>query len=477
MRMLPFHSLSNRIWGMLIVMAVGVIISASFIYGIIVRQVEKNYNGQVVQIAHDFMLSNLEGDKNIEIEVDPRILMRTNHVMVSVREDGQFLVKLLNKKPQSLTGDMESIIEQLMAQILSEGITETVYELERRDRENGYFTQAVYGVVDPLSTRLSHQLNKPFGDNTKSYLLTYNVVPIKPIIFFITPRVWVMGLLLLLSTFWIAKIIANSICKPLKTLEAHAFKIANKEWVEALEIDTVDEIVSLVHSVNYMQNQLQKKDEEQKQFLQSISHDLKTPIMVISGHAEAIKDGLYIESLEETADIIINESKRLEAKVSKMLYFNTLDYTLDHSKQWEWMDVETFLFQCIQKFQVLNPTILWEVEIQPVRLRVGKEQLEVALENILDNQLRYARTKISVKLKHDGESVLLTIANDGPPIPEDQISHIFDYLYKGKQGKFGLGLAITQKVIKYFGGSIEVSNEEDGVAFKIRFYENKATKK
>lgn len=68
--------------------------------------------------------------------------------------------------------------------------------------------------------------------------------------------------------------------------------------------------------MNRMQKELKKIDEEEKMFLQSISHDLKTPVMVIMSHAQAIIDGMYIESVEETAEIIKDEAAILEKKLN-----------------------------------------------------------------------------------------------------------------------------------------------------------------
>lgn len=80
--------------------------------------------------------------------------------------------------------------------------------------------------------------------------------------------------------------------------------------------------------MNMMQRELKRADEEEKMFLQSISHDLKTPIMVIMSHAAAIIDGVYVESVEKSAEIIKDEALNLEKKVKQMLYLNTLDYVL-----------------------------------------------------------------------------------------------------------------------------------------------------
>ncbi len=126
----------------------------------------------------------------------------------------------------------------------------------------------------------------------------------------------IIGIIFIVIGFFTAKLVANYISRPLRELEDYTVKIAHKDWREPVKIKNNDEIGRLVDSMNRMQKELKKIDEEEKMFLQSISHDLKTPVMVIMSHAQAIIDGMYIESVEETAEIIKDEAAILEKKLN-----------------------------------------------------------------------------------------------------------------------------------------------------------------
>jgi len=115
--------------------------------------------------------------------------------------------------------------------------------------------------------------------------------------------------------FVTAKVVANYISKPLKELEDYTVRIAQKDWKTPIDIKNEDEIGRLADSMNRMQRELKRADEEEKMFLQSISHDLKTPVMVIMSHAEAIIDGIFVKSSEENAEIIRDEAIRLKIKL------------------------------------------------------------------------------------------------------------------------------------------------------------------
>ena len=305
-----------------------------------------------------------------------------------------------------------------------------------------------------------------YGDSGTSYLITY-MPELKDNALMYTV-LWI-GVLFIAIGFLCAKLVANYISKPLKELENYTIRISHKDWEEPIKIKNEDEIGRLANSMNMMRKELKRGDEEEKLFLQSISHDLKTPIMVIMSHAEAIIDGVYVESVEKNAEIIRDEALRLEKKVKQMLYLNTLDYVLENNFENIEINMHRLLLNITNRFEVVNSNIHWDLNIGEAVITGNADKVQVSIENILDNSLRYAKEKICVTLKKEGDFAVVVIYNDGPHIPEEHLSHIFDNFYKDKTGKFGLGLAICKKIINYYNGEIEVANRDTGVSFSIRY--------
>ena len=103
-----------------------------------------------------------------------------------------------------------------------------------------------------------------------------------------------------------------------------------------------------------------------------------------------------------------------------------------------------------------------------------KEQMSVVLENILDNQIRYAENLIKISLRKDNgankDTLILKFWNDGPEINSEIIDNIFEKFKKGEDGKHGLGLAIVRKIVNMHNGEIWAENEDDGVSFYIKFF-------
>ncbi|MCL2059375.1 MAG: HAMP domain-containing histidine kinase [Oscillospiraceae bacterium] len=307
----------------------------------------------------------------------------------------------------------------------------------------------VISALDEGAYFISYMPND-YDDNTMYYMLL------------------ISGLFIIVG-FVAARIIANYISKPLSRLEDFTKRIAAKDWGEPIVINNEDEISRLAASMNKMQDALKRADEDEKMFLQSISHDLKTPVMVIMSHADAIIDGVYVETLDKTAGIIKDEAISLNKRIKQLLYLNTLDYALGNQAAASAIALEDVLARVVERFELLGGGIDWEVDVEPATIMGDEEKFVVAIENILDNALRYAKTKITVTAKKGQKSVRIEIHDDGGGIEPDNIEKIFLSLYKEKTGNFGLGLAITKKIITFFGGSVYAVNKAGGASFIVEY--------
>ena len=112
-------------------------------------------------------------------------------------------------------------------------------------------------------------------------------------------------LCIIIVSIIIAKTISSRVTKPISYLEKKVRLISVKKWDEKIKMNRKDEIGKLAYSIGRMQESLINIDKEEEFFIQSISHELKTPIMVIKNYCQAIKDGFYIEdSFEKNIEVI-----------------------------------------------------------------------------------------------------------------------------------------------------------------------------
>lgn len=270
-----------------------------------------------------------------------------------------------------------------------------------------------------------------------------------------------------------AKMISNTITEPIRFLERKVRHIASKKWIK-IEVDRKDELGKLAYSINKMQNNFEKFDKDEEFFLQSLSHELKTPIMVIKNYCQAIRDGVYInESFEDTIEVIEKEADFLGHKIGKFLYANSLDYILEKETGFSSIELDLLIRKIIDHIGNLRKDIRLSVKLERCTIFGIEEKLSIVIENILENAFRYATQNIVVNLKkhYDKEGrfhhIELSIINDGNQISEDIMEHLFDRFYKGKNGNFGLGLYISKRIVEFHGGNIFVDNLDDSVIFKI----------
>jgi two-component system sensor histidine kinase CssS len=277
-----------------------------------------------------------------------------------------------------------------------------------------------------------------------------------------------------LPCLWLARYISL----PLVLIEQQAGRMAERDWHEPFVLNRSDEMGRLAKAIESMRQRLVRQDKAQQFFLQNISHELKTPVMVIHSYAQSILDGIYPKgTVAASIETIMSEATRLEKRVKDLLYLNKLNYLSDREGNIRSFDLSMIIGDCIERLRFRRTELTWTTDMSPLLLEGDPEQWSVAIENILDNQLRYAHGKITVTFELQATDTLpyrdgtkgwtVRIWNDGPAIQEELLEHIFDQFQTGPDGQFGLGLAITQQILTSHKASIRACNEHEGVAFYL----------
>ncbi|WNC15591.1 HAMP domain-containing sensor histidine kinase [Brevibacillus brevis] len=277
----------------------------------------------------------------------------------------------------------------------------------------------------------------------------------------------VFSLLLLVS--WLLAIwFSGYLSKPLRSLDELCQKIARRQFDIPLTMDRGDEIGQLARSFDTMKNQLKEYDESQRHFVLNISHELKTPIMAIQGYTQGLLEGVFQgPQAEKGLTIIMEESKRLEKVVGQLLYLTKIE-SVSQMMQMGRVDLAEMMHLLKQRLSVLNPNVEWELNLPPEMIvEADGEQLSTAFVNIMENQLRYAKSRLTITGRLVGQNAVISIANDGPQIEEALLPHLFQRFRKGKSGKHGLGLAIARAVFEAHKGTIVARNDPDGPCFTM----------
>jgi two-component system, OmpR family, sensor histidine kinase CssS len=244
----------------------------------------------------------------------------------------------------------------------------------------------------------------------------------------------------------------------IKRLNGEVERLISNNYQVPIEIDGSDEVTELAQTIEKMRQEIQYSEKTKQEMLQNVSHDFKTPIAVIQSYAEAIADG--VSDISE-ASVIVRQAEILNQKVRQLLELNKLEYLKDQN-EFESIKIKDLIKNIVDN-QKYRTNIEFILSLDDSTYFGVKENLYTAFNNIVDNALRYAKSKIVITLKNRK----LTFFNDGEPISQKFIDELFKPYEKGQKGQFGLGMSIVQKTCAHFNLLLKVENVKQGVMFTI----------
>ncbi|MGI8776343.1 MAG: sensor histidine kinase [Acidimicrobiales bacterium] len=270
----------------------------------------------------------------------------------------------------------------------------------------------------------------------------------------------------------IAASLGRRLIRPLRAAQQATRRIAAGDLATRVPVNPADgdDLTTLAESINTMAASLERSRGLERQFLLSVSHDLRTPLTSIRGYAEAVADGRAPDP-SQAATVILAESRRLERLVADLLELAKLG-TQRFSLEVRRTDVGEVVSDTTAGF---TPA----AEAAGVRLDVavpGRGQMAAAADpdrlaqvvaNLVENAMKFARATIGVGADSDGGWVRLWVDDDGPGIAEADLPRIFEPFYQStrtpsRQVGTGLGLAIVHELVEAMGGTVRAQSGHGG---------------
>ena len=287
--------------------------------------------------------------------------------------------------------------------------------------------------------------------------------------------------LYLIFLFIFYKIVRRMVSDPLVDTAREANLVANLAFDEFKpDLKRGDEIGELNRALSEMAATLHTRwdserdlEDKRQQFVSAASHDLKTPLALIGGYAEAIAQDISPEENARYLAAIEQETGRMNGLVREMLDYTRLDRT-DELKNRKTLNLTALVNDMLTEYAPLFEKRRLTVDIADgVRIRGDETLLRRAVGCLLENAAKYSpeNGRVSVRLTNS-RNHLLTVENDCEPIPEDELPRLFEMFYRGdkardRAGGHGLGLAILQKILALHGLICKAENIKGGVRFIV----------
>ena len=307
---------------------------------------------------------------------------------------------------------------------------------------------------------------------------------------FFIPAVFIFLFVILLTIFAVSMsiVITRTITHSVQVLENATRRIAGGELDLKVDVRGSNEITSLTNSLNKMRDTLKEEELRRSRFIMGITHDLKTPLALIKGYAEAIEDGVAQDTLSHSgaAEIIADKADQLEGMINDLIGFVRMETGEWREKLCE-INAAAFLGNLVNTLgrdvELLHHEFISEIDLpENLAVQMDEKLVQRALENLINNAIRHTPQgsviRFTAGLQKD--SIAITISDNGPGIESGALPHVFEMFYKGSPSRreqgMGLGLAVVKWVTDYHGWTISVSSEKGrGTEFAIKIPLEKKT--
>ncbi|GBD79628.1 two-component histidine kinase [Tetragenococcus halophilus subsp. halophilus] len=292
----------------------------------------------------------------------------------------------------------------------------------------------------------------------------------------------ILEILFLVVSSILGYLLSAHFLKPLKTLRNTMENIQKdpQTTIHAPEPKSKDELADLSDIFNDMLDRMRSYTEQQEQFVEDASHELRTPVAVIEGHLKMLQrwGKEDPEVLEESIEASLQEIARMKTLVQEMLDLSRAEQVDIYYKN-ETSSAKEIVYQVFNNFKMLYPEFMFTIDDdlnEEETVKIYRDHFEQILIIIMDNAIKYStqRKEIHLSISRNQTELELAIQDFGEGITQENLNKIFDRFYRvdkaraRDKGGNGLGLSIVKKLLDNYKGTIVAeSSLGQGTVFKI----------
>lgn len=267
----------------------------------------------------------------------------------------------------------------------------------------------------------------------------------------------------------LAFLLARRLSQPLLKITKAATAVAAGDFSSEIDVHSEDEIGRLADAFRYMSSEVQKSQEQQRQFVINVSHELKTPLTAIAGHTQALREGVAgdPQAVASSLKVIAAETRRLSRLIEDLLNLAKFD-ARQFELRYDVVSVADIINEVADGFAreaSKRGVELTTADSTAFKINIDPDRLRQILSNLIHNALSYtpAGGKVTITSRKSSDHVEIEVSDTGCGIDPEDLPHIFDRFYHtrqvGKDAGLGLGLSISRELAQAMGGDIVASSE------------------
>ena len=434
-------------------------------------------NSQMSSLPH-FMFS-LFYDEAVANGGEAVIEFKGSEMQRSIREN---LNKELEQQPE-IDGESEATPETELEQ--PENILENAPDSadETSEESSGQGEGKIEYTIPPENEMTKEQFRQNIGNEMAESVIYVRIIevdgqeevvminsvltPVDATVTTLKAQLRIITVIIIIIAFILAAATAKSTSRSIIKLNDGAKKLAAGDYSVKFDADDYMEVAELSATLNYAAKELGKADSLQKELIANVSHDLRTPLTMIKGYAEVMRD-IPGENTPENVQVIIEETERLTGLVNDMLDISKLKAGTISIQPEEYNFTES-IRHVLERYNKLREVEGYTIDFvydDEVNVYADEQKMYQVLYNLVNNAINYTGEdkKVTVIQKVIGNTLRIEVVDTGDGVKQEDIPYVWDRYYKDKtthkralQGT-GLGLSIVKNVLELHGAKYGVSS-------------------
>lgn len=458
-----------RLWAF---MMIPVMFGICFMWVVQIFLFEQNYANASVNEALDHLAPVMEDLRTRDIAEDERLLSFISHVsgeLLLVSEDGE-LIKMYSSGHLVQPQEWEMKLDSPDPEMISQN-----HDFEELKEGHPYqHIERFHGQI------VGYELGFPVTYNGESdYLILRNALMTRTVLNLNRSQLIVLSILLTGIASVLAAVLSKQFTRPIFQIKESVDKLTQNDFSISPDLDRQDELGQLSQSVGKLRQALQRLDVLRREVIANVSHELRSPLALITGYAEMVRDITWKdeEMRNENLNLIISESNRMSEMVNDILDYSQFSAGYSKLKK-DWYDLRDIvtaeLTRCRQAAAEHGITLTLEAPDTPLNFEVDSLKMSQVMRNLLNNAINHTpeNQEIFIRLIPNpaalpghpaGETAqpgntsnpccLVKVANPGDPIPEEDRDIIWERYQRsqhqsGRRLGTGIGLSIVSTILK-----------------------------